>query len=372
MSNKESLKVGIVIGEHSGDRLGSKIIQSLSKEYNISIVGVGGPLTEALGLKSIFNFKHLHVMGLIEPLLNIRKLLKHQKKLIKIFKDEKIDFFIGVDSPDFNLPIHKALKKTQNTKTIQLVSPSVWGWRQGRIKNIKKYIDLTLCLFKFEHEFYQSYGARSFLVGHPLSEIFIPYKEDIQKKYLLPDNKIYIAVLPGSRNSEITNMMPTYVKTMKRLNKKNKNFHFLIPAADDVLKKKIESYIPSEISITIGVGNARDFLALSDFSIVTSGTASLEAAILGSAPIICYKTNNFNYFIISRMLKTKLVGLPNLLLSREAFPELIQDKCNEENISIALDSLMKSSDLKSVFDELHSHLYGNGFDEAAKEILDLN
>ena len=372
MNNKESLKVGIVIGEHSGDRLGSKIIKSLSKKYDISIVGVGGPLTEAQGLKSIFNFKELHVMGLIEPLLNIRKLLNHRKKLIKIFKDERIDFFIGVDSPDFNLPIHKALKKNQNTKTIQLVSPSVWGWRQGRIKNIKKYIDLTLCLFKFEHEFYKSHAATSFLVGHPLSEISIPLKEDVQNKYSLPDNKTYIALLPGSRNSEINNMMPTYVKAMKKVSEKNKNFHFLIPAADDILKKKIESYIPNEISKTIGIGNARDFLALSDFSIVTSGTATLEAAILGSAPVICYKTNNFNYFIISRMLKTKLVGLPNLLLSREVFPELIQEQCTDESISKALNSLLKSSDLKPAFDELHTHLHGSGFDAAANKIIDLN
>ena len=154
MSNKQDIKIGIVIGEHSGDILGSKIIESLKKEFNVHLVGVGGPLTEKHGLKSIFNFKDLHIMGLIEPLLNIRKLLNHRKSIIKTFEKEKIDFFIGVDSPDFNIPIHKALKKDSSVKTIQLVSPSVWGWRQGRLKNIKKYIDLTLCLFKFEHDFY--------------------------------------------------------------------------------------------------------------------------------------------------------------------------------------------------------------------------
>ena len=371
MSNKKNIKIGIVIGEHSGDKLGSEIIQSLSKEFKLNIVGVGGPLTEAVGLNSIFNFKELNVMGLIEPFLKIKKLLSYRKKLIQLFADEKIDYFIGVDSPDFNMPIHKALKKNGLTKTIQLVSPSVWGWRQGRMKNINKYIDLTLCLFKFEHEFYQSNDTNSFLVGHPLSKIIEPIKEDVKNNYMLEDDMEYMAVLPGSRNSEINNMMPTYTEFMKEASEKYKNLHFLIPAADNYLKKKIESFIPEGLPVTIKVGAAKDFLSVSNFSLVTSGTATLEAAILRSAPIICYKTNSFNYFIISRMLNTKLVGLPNLLLSKEAFPELIQSKCNKKSISNALNFLKESNELENLFVELKSHLYGHGFDAAAKTIIDL-
>ena len=369
MSSKQDIKIGIVIGEHSGDILGSKIIESLKKEFNVHLVGVGGPLTEKHGLKSIFDFKDLHIMGLIEPLLNIRKLLNHRKSIIKTFEKEQIDFFIGVDSPDFNIPIHKALKKDSSVKTIQLVSPSVWGWRQGRLKNIKKYIDLTLCLFKFEHDFYLDHKISSFLLGHPLSQIETSDHEQVYKKYSFDVNKNYLAILPGSRASEISNMMPAYISFMEIAHTNNTNFHFLIPAADSLIKEKIESYIQNKnLPITISIGSARDFLSISKYSIVTSGTATLEAAVLQAAPIICYKTNNFNYFIISRMLKTKLIGLPNLLLSKKVFPELLQSECTAENIYKSLQSLIHSNDIHDELIKVKNHLEGQGFDAAAKAI----
>lgn len=369
MSTKQDIKIGIVIGEHSGDILGSKIIESLKKEFNVSLVGVGGPLTENHGLESIFNFKDLHIMGLIEPILNIRKLLKHRKLIIKTFKKEKIDFFIGVDSPDFNIPIHKACKKEGSIKTIQLVSPSVWGWRQGRLKNIKKYIDLTLCLFRFEHDFYIDQKISSFLLGHPLSEIDIKDNNYVRSKYNLDNNKQYLAILPGSRASEISNMMPTYIAFMEKLYTNKSDFHFLIPAADNLIKEKIESFTKNrDLPITISIGAARDFLSVSKCSIVTSGTATLEAAVLGAPPIICYKTNNFNYFIISRMLKTKLIGLPNLLLSKKIFPELVQSDCTPENIYNSFQSIIYSNKIQDEIVKVKNHLEGKGFDAAAKAI----
>ena len=372
MSDKQNIKIGIVIGEHSGDILGSKIIKSLSAQYNINLIGVGGPLTEKFGLKSIFNFKDLNVMGIVEPILNLRKLLNHRKKLINLFKTEKIDIFIGVDSPDFNIPIHKALKKEGSIKTIQLVSPSVWGWRQSRIKSIKKYIDLTLCLFKFEHDFYLKHGVGSFLVGHPLSYLNLPNKDDILHKHSLDKNKEYISILPGSRDSEISNMMPLYLEVINKFKNTNPDFHFLIPAADELLYKKISSYfLNEEIDITIAEGSARDFLAISNYSIVTSGTATLEAAILRSAPVICYKTSPFNYFVISKMLKTKLIGIPNLLLSRMAFPELIQSECSPQNVLDSLNALIASEDINNDLDEIKQHLEGQGFEAAAQAISEL-
>jgi len=369
VSNKQDIKIGIVIGEHSGDILGSKIIESLKKEFRVNLIGVGGPLTEKHGLKSIFDYKDLHVMGLIEPLLNIRKLLNHRKLIIETFKKEKIDFFIGVDSPDFNTPIHKALKKDLSVRTIQLVSPSVWGWRQGRLKDIKKYIDLTLCLFKFEHDFYIDHKISSFLLGHPLSEARTLDNDQVYKKYNFNASKNYLAILPGSRASEISNMMKTYISFMEIALVNNPNFHFLIPAADNLIKEKIESYIKNkDLPITIATGSAREFLSISKYSIVTSGTATLEAAVLEAAPIICYKTSKFNYFIISRMLKTKLIGLPNLLLSKKIFPELLQSECTAKNIYKSLQSLINSNDIHDELIKVKNHLEGQGFDAAAKAI----
>ena len=156
MTQNNPLKIGIVSGEHSGDRLGAELITELKKTHDLDLFGVGGPKLEALGVSSLFNFSEINIMGLIDTLINYRQLSQLLKSLIKIFTEEKIDFFIGIDSPDFNIGIHKALKTNLTNKNIQIVSPSVWGWRQNRIKSIKKYIDLTMCLFDFEHNFYLS------------------------------------------------------------------------------------------------------------------------------------------------------------------------------------------------------------------------
>ena len=142
MTQNHPLKIGIVCGEHSGDRLGAELITELKRTHDLDLFGVGGPKLEALGVRSLFDFSEINIMGLIDPLINYRKLSQLRESLIKIFTEEKIDFFIGIDSPDFNIGIHKALKTNLTNKNIQIVSPSVWGWRQNRIKSIKKYIDL--------------------------------------------------------------------------------------------------------------------------------------------------------------------------------------------------------------------------------------
>ena len=152
MDLKPIIKVGIVAGEHSGDRLGAKIINSIALTHEVKLYGVGGPKLINQGLEPLFDFNKLHVMGLIEPLLNIRELIRLRKQLINLFIEKDIDYFLGVDSPDFNISIHKAMKNQKTCKNIQIVSPSVWGWRENRIKSIKKYVDLTACLFNFEDD----------------------------------------------------------------------------------------------------------------------------------------------------------------------------------------------------------------------------
>ena len=185
MQTKKTLRVGIVVGEHSGDLLGSELIKSLKNENDtdIELFGIGGPKLSELGLKSEFDFKKINVMGLVEPLQNFRELNKLRKKLISLFEDKKIDYFIGVDSPDFNITIHKQLKKKGHIKNIQLVSPSVWVWRQGRLKHIRNFIDMTICLFNFEHEFYQKENLKSIHLGHPFSHLEKGNMQFIYNKY---------------------------------------------------------------------------------------------------------------------------------------------------------------------------------------------
>ena len=203
MHIKPTLRVGVVAGEYSGDSLGSGIIEALKINYNVQLFGVGGPEMINQGLNSEFDFKKLHIMGLIEPLLNLRELTKLRKNLIQKFAYEDIDYFIGVDSPDFNMGIHKALKNKKIGKNIQIVSPSVWGWRQGRIKSIEKYIDFTACLFNFEDKFYKERGLQSIHLGHPFSEIINADISDVKSQFNLKNDVRFISILPGSRVSEI-------------------------------------------------------------------------------------------------------------------------------------------------------------------------
>ena len=367
-SQKPIIKVGIVCGEHSGDRLGAKIISSLKNTHKVELFGVGGPKIINEGLNPIFNFEKLHVMGLIEPLLNFRELKHLRRKIINLFLTEEIDYFFGIDSPDFNIGIHKALKNIGKTKNIQVVSPSVWGWREGRIKHIKKYIDLTMCLFNFEDNFYKKKKLPSIHIGHPFCDLFTSNKEKVFQKYSLDFQDQFVSILPGSRKSEIRDLLPTYIDFIKIHSKENENYKYLIPASDQEILELIASYIPSSLPIRVETESAKYFLSISKFSIVTSGTATLESAILGVFPIICYKTNPINYFIISRMLKVDNIGLPNLLLGARKFPELIQRNCNPITINAASKEIQ---DMQSISAQLRELLIGKTEEEYINAILKL-
>ena len=372
--SKEKIKIGIIAAEHSGDRLGAKLIESLKAVYEVELFGLAGPEVSAHSIftPSTMNYQDLHVMGLIDPLLNLPKLLSLRKRLLNLFVAKDIDLFVGVDSPDFNMFFHKRLGQKQ-IKTVQVVSPSVWGWRENRIKDIESHVDLTMCLFKFECNFYASKNMNSFFLGHPFSKLQMGDKNAILSKHGLEDSKDFVSILPGSRRSEISQLMPIYIQSAKKLLEVNPNIFFLIPAANSELADAIASHQDiNQIPHSLATEAAQDFLSISTISIVTSGTASLEAAVLGSVPIICYKTNAFNYAILSRMVKTPFVGLPNLLLQEHVFPELIQQ-------DLSVDAIVSSySEISSKPQQYQSHLAamndsmnGEGFTAAAQAIKHL-
>ena len=372
--SKEEIKIGIIAAEHSGDRLGAKLIESLKAVYEVELFGLAGPEVSAHSIftPSTMNYQDLHVMGLIDPLLNLPKLLSLRKRLLNLFVAKDIDIFVGVDSPDFNMFFHKRLGQKQ-IKTVQVVSPSVWGWRENRIKDIESHVDLTMCLFKFECNFYASKNMNSFFLGHPFSKLQMGDKNAILSKHGLEDSKDFVSILPGSRRSEISQLMPIYIQSAKKLLEVNPNIFFLIPAANSELADAIASHQDiNQIPHSLATEAAQDFLSISTISIVTSGTASLEAAVLGSVPIICYKTNAFNYAILSRMVKTPFIGLPNLLLQEHVFPELIQQ-------DLSVDAIVSSySEISSKPQRYQSHLAamndsmnGEGFTAAAQAIKHL-
>ena len=375
MSSKK-LKIGIIAAEHSGDRLGANLIKALKNldEVEVEVFGLGGPEVSSLGISTPNGMKYqdLQVMGLVDPLLKLPKLLSIRKKLAALFLNQKIDIFIGVDSPDFNMYFHKKLNGL-GIKTIQVVSPSVWGWRENRIKAISSYIDLTMCLFQFEHDYYLNKEMNSFFLGHPFSQLKSSVSRDVLEKYKLNSSQEFICILPGSRKSEILHMMPIFIQAAERIFTSNPNTFFLIPAASDELKALIQNTLDqTSINYQLTSSTAKDYLSISKIAIVTSGTASLEAAVLGSLPIICYKTNPFNYAVLSRMIKTPFIGLPNLLLQKPLFPELVQHELTPEAIvhhyqNLSLDPLQYQSQLE----QMNATMHGEGFEKAARLLLSL-
>jgi lipid-A-disaccharide synthase len=372
--SKKKLKVGIIAAEHSGDRLGSKLIESLQNYFDVDLYGLGGPEVTSCGVTTPvgIDYQDLHVMGLIDPLINLPKLLSIRKKLSKLFISTEIDIFIGVDSPDFNMFFHKKLKP-KNIKTIQVVSPSVWGWRENRIHSIQAYVDLTMCLFKFECDFYDEKNMQSFFLGHPFSQLKPKNSDETISKYSLDDSKEFIGILPGSRESEISQLMPVYIEAAKKLFQINPNSYFLIPAANKKLAEMIKLTKGIEdIPFKLSIDSAQDFLSLSSISIVTSGTASLEAAVLGSVPIICYKTNTLNYAILSRLVKTPFVGLPNLLLQEHVFPELIQNNLTSDLIVRSFSNISSEPEqYRTYLSKINDSMRGKGFEAAANAISHL-
>ena len=372
--SKKKIKVGIIAAEHSGDRLGSNLVKSLKNIFEVDLYGLGGPEVNAntIATPPEIDYQDLHVMGLIDPLIKLPKILSIRKKLLNLFILNDIDIFIGVDLPDFNMFFHKKLKQ-KNIKTIQVVSPSVWGWRENRIKAIQAYVDLTMCLFKFECNFYDKKNMDSFFLGHPFSQLKPKNNKELISKYSLDSSKDFISILPGSRASEISQLMPVYVSAAKKLANSNSNRYFLIPAANQKLAEMIHSIKGiNEIPYRLSIDSAQDFLSLSSISIVTSGTASLEAAVLGSVPIICYKTNKINYAILSRLVRTPFVGLPNLLVQEHVFPELIQHNLTPDSIVDSFSKIsFKPEYYQSYLSEIKNSMRGEGFEVAAKAINNL-
>ena len=365
------MKIAISAAETSGDLIAASLVKSLKEhqpEYEIE--GLAGDKMIEAGCKSLWHSDEVNVMGLSEVIKKLPQVLRLRKSMISHYSSNRPDIFIGVDSPDFNMFFHKRLKDL-GIKTVQVVSPSVWGWRENRIKAISSFIDLTMCLFQFEHDYYQAKNMNSFFLGHPFSELKPTASNDVLEKYKLNGSLDFTCILPGSRKSEILHMMPIFIQAAERIYDLNPNAFFLIPAANNELKALIQSTLEkTSFNYQLTSSAAKDYLSISKISIVTSGTASLEAAVLGSLPIICYKTNTFNYAILSRMLKTPFIGLPNLLLQQHVFPELVQYELNPEAIAHHYENLsLDPHKYQSQIEEMNTAMQGKGFEEAAHLLL---
>ncbi|MDW8488253.1 lipid-A-disaccharide synthase [Acinetobacter sp. OYA S30] len=354
MANRK-LKIGIVVGEVSGDTLGVKLMRSFREQGNdAEFEGIGGPQMIAEGFNSYYPMETLSVMGIVEVLKDLKKLFAVREGLINQWTQHPVDIFIGIDAPDFNLRLSKSIKeKNLPIKTVQYVSPSVWAWRQGRVHGIKQSIDLVLCLFPFEKVFYEQYEVPAAFVGHPLAKQ-LPLENPIQiaKQELgVDENQKHIALLPGSRKGEVERLLPMLLGAANILYTKYPDIQFLIPAINDARKQQIEQGVEqlapqlkakihilentdSESKIGRMVMNASDIIALA------SGTATLEAMLMHRPMVTFYKLHWLTYLIAKFLVKIPYYSLPNIIAGKKVIEELIQADATPENLAAEIEKLM--------------------------------
>ena len=369
------IKIALVVGEQSGDELGGPLIDSIRKQFpKAEFIGLGGNSMEKRGLVSFFDIKEIAVMGIVEPLLRLRKILNLRKSFKKFLIDQKPDLYIGIDSPDFNLPIAKYLKKQLGIKTIQYVSPSVWAWRKGRIKTMESSVDRVFTLFPFESEVYADSSIEVSYIGHPLSYKFPIEAEEtsFEDRTLLENNNKVIALLPGSRNSEISLLGNEMLKAAKLIKNDLPEARFLMPLSSPDHKALLEQNQDTGI-VEFSYGDSQEVLKIADLAIITSGTATLEALLLQTPCVTVYKTGWLSFKIIKPLLNIKYFSLPNLLANKQLLPELLQDEVTPENMHTTFMSLFGHDRDKYLieFKKIHISLMAGGSDLAAKQIKEM-
>jgi lipid-A-disaccharide synthase len=386
------MKIGIVAGEASGDILGQDLMLALSKHQpNIQFLGVGGDLMCAEGLTSYFPIERLSVMGIIPILKRLPELLKRRRQLAQYLMDQKIDVFIGIDAPEFNLGLEKILKKS-GIKTVHYVSPSVWAWREKRIFKIKQSVDLMLTLLPFEKAIYDKHHIPVEFVGHPLAKQIelLEFDQDLdQQKECRNElgiieacsNKVkVITVMPGSRGSELKYIGPVFAESISEIQEKEPNSFFLVPCAN---QKRFEQWMDicqhyQIKNMKVVLGQSRLCMRAADLIVLASGTATLEGLLTNRPMVVAYKVSSFSYAIFKRLLTIDFFSLPNLLLGKAIVPELIQEKCTSRDISSAvfneienLSKLDKQHTLSVSFNKIHQELCCDSGEIATKAIFKL-
>ena len=381
------LRIGIVVGEVSGDTLGVTLIRAFKAQgINATFEGIGGPQMIAEGFDSIYPMERLAVMGLVEVMGRLKELFAIRDDLVARWTANPVDVFIGIDAPDFNLRLSAQLKPLA-VKTVQYVSPSVWAWRQGRVHGIRAAVDLVLCLFPFEVDFYTKHNVAAVFVGHPLAQD-IPLQHDVgtaKQQLGLLDTAQIIGLLPGSRSGEVSRLAPILFDTALKLLASKPQLKFLVPAINQARLAQIQAILanyPANLTQAVQVIEAqesnskvgRDVMAASDLVLLASGTATLECLLYGRPMVVVYKLQWFTFLIVSWMIKIPYKSLPNILANREIVPELIQYDATPEKVFKAASNLLGTSKGLAQQKELikiHQLLQGQQAVNPAVAILEL-
>ncbi len=338
------LRIGVVAAEPSGDRLGSGVVAALLKRApTVELRGIGGPELGRLGLQSACDIHDLSIMGLEDLWQKLPNALKIRNRLISDFSRDPPDLFLGIDSPDFNLNVERRLRKL-GIPVMHLVSPTVWAWRGYRVRKIRKAVDRILVLFPFEKSFYEKRGVPATFVGHPAArETAHLSKEGSRNLFALVPNQKIVSILPGSRESEIRHLSSTFVASIRRLAEADPALFFLIPFASGRIKQQFLSLVSLEGlagRIRLVDGQARECLAASDVALLASGTAALEAALVGCPMVVAYRVSELSYRVARALASTHIVSMPNHLMPEPLVPEFLQKEATEENLVPAVQQLL--------------------------------
>ena len=374
-------RVYLVAGELSGDILGAGLMQALRARHpQVEFRGMGGPRMEAQGLVSRFPLETLSVMGLVEVLKHLPELIRVRRTLREEALAWQPDVMIGIDAPDFNIGLEKQLRAAGVT-TVHYVSPSVWAWRQGRVKKIANAVDAMLTLLPFEADFYHRHHVPVAFVGHPLADE-LPLENDreaARRALGLDPGAPVLALLPGSRRNEVRFMGATFLEAVTLLCQRHTELQVVIPAATaqryTELGELLAGYPTLAQRVTLLEGQAREAMVASDAVLLTSGTAALEAMLCHRAMLVAYKMAPATHWLAKRLVKTQWISLPNLIAQESVVPELIQHAATPEAIAEQIGQLLSDAEmrhgLEARFAAMHATLQRNASERAAQAITAL-
>ncbi|WP_445428690.1 lipid-A-disaccharide synthase [Alishewanella sp. HL-SH05] len=372
------IKFAFIAGEHSGDILGADLIVALKQRYpHAEFFGIGGPRMQAEGFQALFDMEELAVMGLVEVLGRLPRLLQVKRQIVSAILQDKPAVFIGIDAPDFNLPVELALKQ-QGVKTVHYVSPSVWAWRHKRIFKIARATDMVLALLPFEKAFYDKYQVPCTFVGHTLADS-MPLQVDkaAAKQALgLDPSRPVLAIMPGSRSNEINLLTADFLKAAAELKQQRPEIQLItnmVTTAKATLWRQLKAEHAADLVVTEYIGQARQVLLAADATFIASGTATLEALLAKCAMVVGYRTNWLTFQIAKRLVKLQYVSLPNLLAGKGLVTELLQDDLNVTALVSAMQPLLAepSIELQQAYLAIHQQLKQQASQVAAAAISEV-
>ena len=379
--DQRALTLGLVAGEASGDNLGGPLVRALAaRAPSARFVGIAGPRMVEAGCEAWYPSDALAVMGLAEVLRHLPQLLRLRRELLQRLVAAAPAAYVGIDSPEFNLRVARALRQ-RGIPTVQYVSPQVWAWRQGRVRSIGQAVDLVLCVLPFETAFYASHSVRAVFVGHPLADR-VPLVSDPQPARAalgLPASGPVLAVLPGSRRGEVQRLGPPFAGTVAWLAARRPGIAFVAPMANAAARaafaQALREHAPG-VHVQLVDGRAEQALAASDAALVTSGTATLETALVKRPMVVAYRVAPLTSWLLRRMklVKTEFFSQPNLLAGRSLVPEFFQEQVRPEVLGPALLGQLERPDraaLDAAYAEIHHVLRRNASERAAEAVLEL-